>query len=175
MDVGGFTTPNPNPPNAIHQNPKLEWRGSEVVYLKDRPVKDACSFDTSSHRKGRLYKARNGHWEQRDHEHSVHNRRQSLRASWVPAKARAVWTHLSEHKMAHACHLYVFALFAIKIFRLFALLWGDSRRTMLKHFSLAAVVIKAMTYFHTVCFTNLCHSVFIRKLRAEGLRKLQIN
>jgi len=77
---------------------------------------------------------------------------------------------LSEHKLTDACHLYLpeytFELFAIKIFRFFAIVCGDSRRTMLKLFSLTAVVRKAMTYFYTVCFTNLCHSVFIRRLRA---------
>ena len=98
VNVNGFTSPNPNPSNSIHQSPKLEWRGSEVVYLKERPVMDLCSFDISSHRKGSLYKASTCHLEHLEHGQSVHKRRRSLRASWVPAKTRAAWTHFPNTK-----------------------------------------------------------------------------
>jgi hypothetical protein len=140
VNVDGFTSPSPNSSNVIHQTPKLEWRGSEVVYLKGsllfrylkppkgQPVEreklslgasraravctqlvsvTASIMGTSQSTSG-LYTIGVSHCEhhgyQPKHERSGHNWCQSLRASWVPAKARAVWTHISEHRMTHACH-----------------------------------------------------------------------
>lgn len=150
VDVDDFTSPNLNPSNAIHQSPKLEWRGSEVLYLKERPV----SFDISSHRKGSLHKASSCHWEHHEHEEFVHNRRQSLRASRVPAKVRAVCKHVSEHKMTYACHLctliYIWVVYHQNISDFSPWCGGNSRRTMLQLFSLAEAVRKTLTYFWTV-------------------------
>lgn len=85
-------------------------------------------------------------------------------------------------KTTHTCHLDIPRLchcqrhlswcphrhfvFAIKIFKLFALVWGDSRSARLMLNSQTAMVKNVLTYSHTFCSTNLCNAVIIRRLSA---------